>query len=294
MHGPDPSVSTIPPTGARGNASRLPLTAQEIGRFWGDGYISLPVVADRAEIERLIPTYDRVFAEHAGFGRGDFFDFAGRDDDDPILPQILQFTRYAPEFRETELWRNVEAIARQLLGPDAIFLFDHAMVKPPRAPATPWHQDQAFNRSGARYDFATFWIPLQDVDRASGCLKFVPGSQGGPLLSHRAIDGNPRAHGLEALGVDEGAAVYAPLAVGGCTVHHRLTLHGADGNRGAMPRRAWGIVYGVRTDKPVVTREYPWNRRRSTERDLRFRRSLPAWPRWKRTVRYMLMMFGMI
>jgi hypothetical protein len=293
MHAPDTVVLSDSPTGTRRNASPL-LPAHEIARFWGQGYLSLPAVGEHDEIERLIPAYDRVFAARAGFSCGDFFDFAGRNDDDPILPQILQFSRYAPEFRQTALWRNVEAVAQQLLGPGATFIFDHAMVKPPHGPATPWHQDQAFNPSGARYEFVTFWIPLQDVDRDSGCLKFVSGSHARPLLPHRPVDGNPRAHGLEALGVDETDAVYVPLTVGRCSVHHRLTLHGADRNGAATPRRAWGIVYGVRTERALAPREYPWNRRRSTERARRFRRSLPAWPRWKRTVRHLLVMLGVI
>jgi ectoine hydroxylase-related dioxygenase (phytanoyl-CoA dioxygenase family) len=294
MHAPDTVI--LSDSSARAHAhARLPsLAAHEIARFWNDGHLHLPAIADRVEVERLIPIYDRVFAAQAGFACGDFFDFAGRNDGDPALPQILQFSRYAPEFQHTALWRDVEAAARCLLGPDAVFLFDHAMVKQPHAPATPWHQDQAFNPSGARYDFVTFWIPLQDVDRDSGCLKFVSGSHAGPLLPHQPIGGNPRAHGLEALGVDETAAVYAPLAGGGCTVHHRLTLHGADANSVATPRRAWGIVYGVRTARPLVTHEYSWNRRRSTDRARRSRHALPAWPRWKRTVRHMLVLLGMI
>jgi phytanoyl-CoA dioxygenase PhyH len=260
------------------------LTADEIQRFHSDGFLSIPSVMAPDEASELIPAYDRFFAERVGYAEGDFFDFAGKSDDDPMLPQMLMPSRHEPRLRRSIAYRRCLTMACQLLGGQAEHVFDHAMVKPPGAPATRWHQDQAFWGAGMRHRTITFWIPLQDVFRENGCLKFIPGSNTGPLLPHRPLDDDPGSHGLEALGAVGDTAVYCPLPAGGATVHHWLTLHGADANTTAITRRAYALCFGVEGDEPLVAREYPWNLRKDTARERRHLASLRPWPRLKRRI----------
>lgn len=285
------------------NSERLPidpvsLSPEQIGFFEREGYLAVPAVSSPAEIAALTPLYDRMFAERAGYSDGNFFDFAGKDDARPVLPQILMPSRYEPSLKDTLIFRNCEAMARQLLGPGARFVFDHAMLKPAGGGrATPWHQDQAFYEAGSSMASVTFWVPLQDVEQATGCLRFVPRSSAGPLYPHRSMNDDPRVHGLEALGVDgqtlqmeegsgePGRSVYCPLKAGGMTIHHRLTLHGAGANLTPHPRRAYAMGFGVLMSKPLVQRDYAWNRKRSTAREIRWRASLSAYARVKRFVK---------
>jgi len=276
-------------------AGTVRLSAEQVGFFAAEGYLSIPSVSTAEEIEWLIGVYDQMFAERVGYKEGYFIDFAGDETTESLqIPQILGPVAYRPELRETLIWRNCEAMAQQLLGPEARFQFDHAMLKPAGGgAATPWHQDQAFYPQGTRYQTITFWVPLQEVGPQSGCLKYVARSHQGPLLEHRPMSGNPAIHGLEALGVEEGERVrHCPLPAGGCVVHHRLTLHGADKNVTATPRRAYAIAFGVRQPRVVVPREYPWNRIKRTPSEQRMRAS-PV-KRAKLFVKKNLMRWGLL
>lgn len=279
------SLASLPNVGGVVDDDRSLLSDEQVASFYEKGFLSIPAVTTREEVTRLVPVYDALFDRRAGFDEGNYFDFAGDDDRDPALPQILQPSKYEPLLRESVAFRNCAAMAKRLLGPTAEFVFDHAMVKPAGGKPTPWHQDQAFWRAGMPYRVISFWVPLQDVSAESGCLKFIEQSNHGPLYEHRPLDDDPSKHGLEAIGVRDDAAVSCPLAAGGATVHHWLTLHGADANRTSLPRRAYAIGFGVRGEHSLVTREYPWNRRRNTESAQRHRASLAPWPRLKEEVK---------
>jgi hypothetical protein len=271
------------------------LTSEEVRFFAEEGYLSIPSVSSAEEIRWLVGVYDQMFAERVGWQDGYFVDFAGDETEERIhIPQILGPVAYRPELRETLLWRNCEAMAKQLLGPEATFQFDHAMLKPAGGGApTPWHQDQAFYLRGTRYQTITLWVPLQEVGPETGCLKYVARSHLGPLLAHRPLAGNPAIHGLEALGVEEGDRVrHCPLPAGGCVVHHRLTLHGADRNVTPTPRRAYAIAFGVRQRSIVVPKEHPWNAVKQTASEKRMKRSPTK--RAKLFVKKQLMRWGLL
>jgi len=285
------STGTLPRT----TAETIRLSAEQRRFFAEEGYLSVPSVSTAAEIRWLIEVYDRMFAERVGYKEGYFIDFAGDETTERLqIPQILGPVAYRPELRETLIWRNCEAMAKQLLGPEARFQFDHAMLKPAGGGApTPWHQDQAFYPQGTRYQTITFWVPLQEVGPQTGCLKYVARSHLEPLLEHRPLSGNPAIHGLEALGVEEGDRVrHCPLPAGGCVMHHRLTLHGADRNVTATPRRAYAIAFGVRQPRVVVPREYPWNAVKRTPSEKRMKAS-PV-KRAKLFVKKSLMRWGLL
>jgi phytanoyl-CoA hydroxylase len=274
----EPAVAqTVPRKGPPSDLGPIVLlTPEQVRLFHDEGYLSIPQVATPAEIRWLVDLYDQMFEERVGYEDGYLVDFAGDETTGEMqIPQLLGPVAYRPELRETAIWRNCAAIARQLIGPKAVFRFDHALTKPAGGGVpTPWHQDQAFYPRGTRYQTITFWIPLQDVGPETGCLKYVAGSNKGPLHPHRPIDGNRGVHGLEALDVHEGADVrYCPLAAGGAVVHHRMTLHGADTNSTPTIRRAYGIAFGVRQSSVVVSEEYPWNRIKRTAGEARMKAS---------------------
>lgn len=280
---------------AKSGLEPVALTQEQIRRFHDQGFLSIPAVSTPEEIRRLIELYDRMFENRVGYDDGYFVDFGGDESGGKMqLPQILGPVAYRPELRETAIWRNCQAMARQLLGPNAVFRFDHALTKPAGGGApTPWHQDQAFYPRGTKYQTITFWVPLQDVTPATGCLKYVAESNKGPLLRHHPLQDNPGVHGLEALDVDEGSRVrYCPLPAGGCVMHHRLTLHGADANVTSAPRRAYAVAFGVRQSKTLVRQEYPWNRIKSTASDARLKSSPKR--RLKQFVKRELMRWGLL
>jgi ectoine hydroxylase-related dioxygenase (phytanoyl-CoA dioxygenase family) len=141
----------------------------------------------------------------------------------------------------------MQGIARQLLGPDVQFNFDHAIVKRVGTPlATPWHQDDAHHRDPhTQFDQISCWMPLQDVDEVNGCMSYVPGSHLGPLLAHQSPDGDARIHALECPPdlFDVATAVVLPLAAGACIVHGGRTLHAALPNRSGSDRLAYVLAF---------------------------------------------------
>ncbi len=250
----------------------LSLAPDAAGKFWDQGFLAVPGVCDPQEIDWLCEVYDRLFAQRAGWDKGDFFDFAGPDTADtaPVLPQLLEPSRYEPSLKQAAFRLNAFAIATQLLGPSAELVFEHAMLKPARIGAeTPWHQDEAFFPIHTDYQSITVWMPLQPVDLSNGCMQFIAGSHKHAVLPHRRMHNDPRLHGLEVCDPHVGTPVSCPLPAGGATVHHCRTLHHAGPNLTDQPRRAYALGFGVRSREFTLRTEFPWNAVRTSARDKR-------------------------
>jgi len=252
--------------------STVSLSQEQIRRFETDGYLSLPEITTQDEVAWMREVYDRLFERKPGWNKGDFFDFAGTDEEGAParLPQLLNPSCYEPTLAQTIFRANADAIARQLLGDKAKLIFEHAMMKQAlNGGETAWHQDAAFYAKYTNYRAITIWMPLQPVDDLNGCMEFIPGSQRGALTAHRHVNDDPRIHGLEAVGVDGSLAIQCPLRAGGATIHGDKTLHHAGPNRSDKPRRAYALVYGLRGRQFILHEDHPWNQAGSTARERR-------------------------
>lgn len=246
----------------------MTLSAEQIARYREDGFITLDEISPPAEVELLREVFDRLFATRAGHERGRQYDLAGTDDASrPTLPQILNPVEFAPELEQTLFRANALAIARQLLGPEAMPWFEHAILKPANYGApTPWHQDEAHrNDPGVAYEQLSIWMPLQRATPANGCMQFLPGSHLGPVLAHHSPGDDPRVTALECIGdFDPAAARLCPLPAGGATVHHSRTLHFAGPNHSDIPRRAYILVFRGPSRPCPEFRGYAWNAAKQT------------------------------
>lgn len=257
-----------------------PLPAVEVQRFRDDGFLVLPRLCGPDELDRIRAILRGLFEQRAGRDEGNQLDMLSPDraGADAVQPQLVKPGLYAPELMRTPHFGRVQALARQLLGADAQFLFDHSILKPAgKLAATPWHQDEAHSDDPHfHHEQISFWMPLQDVSEQNGCMRYVPGSHRGPLLPHRSPGDDPRIHALECLAgsFDESAAVARPVAAGGCILHAGRTLHSALPNRSAADRLAYVLVFRA----PPVPRSAPvhfaWLRAKRTaslERGARWR-----------------------
>lgn len=249
------------------------ISQAQIDFFHENGYLPINSITTLEEVERLKAIYDEMFKQKAGREDGNQFDLAGADDEaeTAMLPQILNPSRYAPELAVTLYKANALAIAKQLLGDDATYGGDHAILKPPGSPApTPWHQDEAYWDPMLEYQSLSVWMPLQDVDTRSGCMEFIPGSHREEVLPHRSIGGDLRIHGLElAVDYDLSRAVACPLPRGGATLHLSRTLHFTSANMSDRPRRAYILMFGLPPKKRSALRRFPWNEEKHTARQER-------------------------
>jgi hypothetical protein len=106
------------------------LTPQQIEFYHEQGYLAIDALTTQEEVATMRVIYDRLFQSQAGREEGNQFDLAGTDEDgkEAALPQILGPAKYAPELQNLLARANALHIARQLLGPDATWSGDHAIL----------------------------------------------------------------------------------------------------------------------------------------------------------------------
>lgn len=247
----------------------ITLTEEQVAFFHRTGYLALPAITTPEEVEQLQGIYDQLFSSKAGRDQGDHLDLVTTDEDDqePVLPNILNPTKYAPELANTRFRTNALAIAKQLLGPDAVLEGEHAILKPPRtAAATPWHQDEAYWDPAKTYNSLSVWIPLQEATPENGCMHFVPGTHQ-EVLPHHPIGNDPRIIGLEVDDVETvtANAVACPLPPGGATIHLSRTLHYTGPNQTDQPRRAYILIFGTPVKPRATSRDFYWQTMQKTQ-----------------------------
>ncbi|MGC1522429.1 MAG: phytanoyl-CoA dioxygenase family protein [Steroidobacteraceae bacterium] len=264
------------------------LSEEQLLAFRRDGFLLVEGLSSDAEIASLRVLFDRLFAERRGWDTGELFDMIGPDspEQELALPQLLRPSQYEPLLRRSTLASSARSIAEQILGPKLENDLEHAISKPPfNGAATPWHQDDAFHRKGSGVlESISIWMPLQDVTVESGCMRYIRGSNLGPLYPHRSPHNDPRIHGLETISIpDLTNCVAIPMRAGDAVIHLSRTLHSAGVNSSDQPRRAYILGYSVKARRDrVFTRDYPWNLEKHTAREQRALYSLP-WA--KRTMR---------
>lgn len=242
------------------------LTSSQIDEFHQQGFVSIPCIAPPAEVARLVPIFERLFAEQAGRREGAQYDMLGYDDNEEATaqksPTIINPVDYSSELRNLAYRSNALSVARQILGPKAVLSFEQAIFKPPRfGGPTPWHQDEAYRYDpNFEYNCVSIWMPLLEATVENGCMHYIPGSHKLGVLTHRSVNNDPKIHALECAGqFDAMAAVPVPLPSGGAVMHAARTLHYAGPNRSAGPRYAYIMSFEVPPKPRAMSREFLWN-----------------------------------
>ena len=256
---------------------RPALTADEVGIFREDGFLVLPRACDESEVRDIRALLMNLFALRAGREEGNQFDMLSLDKDgESIQPQIVKPSLYAPALLRTAHFRRMRDVARQLLGHDAELCFDHSILKlAGKRAATPWHQDEAYNLdSNFDYDQISFWMPLQDVSEENGCMRYVPGSNRGPLLPHRSLNDDPRIQAIECPvdSFDESAARAYPVPAGWCILHDGRTLHSALPNGSNTDRLVYVLAFRGALRPRREPQRLTWLQSRRTASDERSQR----------------------
>lgn len=220
-----------------------------VERFRRDGFLAIPRLADAATVEAIGAVYDAMLAGAIDVTPTD--NPLGR-----VTRQIMTPSAYHPIFRANPALDAAREIAADLLGTDEPKpVFDMLIYKEPGQLAeTPWHQDFSYSQmphapAGVPIpadQVVQFWLALDDVDEANGCMHFVPGAHRRPLLEHYVAAGEADySQRLLAIREPEAAldlttAIACPLKAGGATAHNYGTPHFTPGNRSAdRPRRAY-------------------------------------------------------
>jgi len=238
------------------------------------GFLTVERATHGGEIAWVRSIVEGLFERRAGIERGDYLDLVGDDlqPGEARLPQILMPVNYAPELAGCRLRADAEEMARCILGQEIRYEGEHVIAKPPGGPATHLHQDEAFWSGGVDYTSISIWFPLQDVTAENGCICYVPGSHRLGVLPHHSIDDDVSTNGLEIDGAGSFAPVAVPLGVGGATIHHCRTIHGALSNVSRTVRYAYIFGFGLEAVRAAEPRNYYWLSQKKSLREERARK----------------------
>jgi phytanoyl-CoA hydroxylase len=244
------------------------LSAEQIAAFARDGYLVIDGFLDEAEIVPIEAVFERFLqgdpALVDGMGR-DFCDMSGPYErafaDFNIVNAVLP-RKYAPYLIGNIFEQRAQALAEQLIGPEARLDYDQFLSKRPgREQAVfAWHQDLGYWPTGTPDTrTTTFSLALDDATPENGCLQVVPGSHREPTLRwHRPAFRTDPATGLReqahTLTIDlaaEDEVVFLPVKRGGITIHNERIVHGSAGN----PSPNWRRTY-ILAHRPRATVEF--------------------------------------
>ncbi len=150
-----------------------------------------------------------------------------------VLPFVDEITRL-PSVLEP-----VQAV----LGNDLLVIGATFFVKEPGTPAfVSWHQDLTY-WGYEDVSEVTGWVALTPATRASGCMRFIPGSHRSGIVQHGDTfeESNMLSRGQRvSVDIDEAAAVDAELRPGEMSLHHGHLFHASHPN--TSPDRRIGLA----------------------------------------------------
>ena len=163
------------------------------------------------------------------------------------LSMLLSYPdQLLPSF--AELIRNpklVEAVS-QILGPDLMVWSSGLFIKEANTESyVTWHQDLTYWGLDDAEE-VTAWFALSPSNVASGCMRFVQGSQKKQLVPHQDsfAEGNLLSRGQEiAVEVDDCEAVDVILKPGQVSLHHGHLFHASGSNTTGDRRMGAAIRY---------------------------------------------------
>lgn len=230
---------------------RYPLNVEQIATFQRDGWLHLPGLLTRAEVDDLLVPYMALMRREIPVRGRDYCDMSG-DYTRPIeqfavlnvmLPRV-----YHPALQGNAYERRAADVARQLCGDGLALDYDQFVAKPPHKPDAVfhWHQDLAYWPETADTRTASFWLALDVVDLDNGGVQFVQGSHREPALRpHLPLHGDRDKSHVMAARVDPRKDVLQNnrLQPGDATVHHECTIHGSQGNDSDRWRRGYVVAF---------------------------------------------------
>ena len=129
--------------------------------------------------------------------------------------------------------RILEPIS-QLIGSDILLWNTLFWIKEAGAKNfVSWHQDTKYWGLSSK-EVVTAWIALSPASINAGCMRVMPGTHKGNVLSHKDCfhDNNMLTRGQEITSdLDESSAVFMPLEVGQMSIHNYRLAHASGPNK---------------------------------------------------------------
>ena len=217
------------------------LSADQRSQFDADGFLALPGLLEKSEIEAIRAIADGAHAQKLREGHGGAertvhdYDIAATD------ATLWEFGAHG---------RILDAV-ESLIGPD-IQIHHSKMAWTPDAVGkggVRWHQDFAF-LPHSNTSLVSAFIYLDDTTVENGAMRVVRGSYKEGLLDHTDGRGVFLGHCQESrVWEDESRIAPIELAAGSVSIHHCLTLHSSGPNQAGSTRR--GLIFQYRAADAV-------------------------------------------
>lgn len=205
------------------------LTGADVQRYREDGYLAPIDALTEDEARAARAQLEAAEAQHGG----------ALPKHENMKPHLL-YTWASELVRHPKVLDAVEGV----IGPDILCWSSNLFLKNPNdGKRVTWHQDVTY-WGVEPTDITTAWIALSRSDRASGCMRVVPGSHHEDVAEHVdtfAAD-NLLSRGQEiAVDVSEADAADIVLRPGQMSLHHTKIVHGSEPN-GSHDRRIGFVV----------------------------------------------------
>jgi ectoine hydroxylase-related dioxygenase (phytanoyl-CoA dioxygenase family) len=207
-------------------------------RYRRDGFVHIPGLLPTEEMPALAAAVDEAVARRKAL---DTRSLSEKTLYEQSFIQCQYLWEDSPGVRPLMFHPKLGAAVGALLGASTVRLWhDQALYKEAGGRETDAHQDHAYWPI-AEGDTVTAWIPLTEVDDATGCMGYVPGSHLGDL-AFVDIFRKPGS-GAELVTRQAVEPVFVPCRPGDVIFHHGRTVHLAKPNASERTRRAYTAIY---------------------------------------------------
>ena len=225
-----------------------------VADYLRDGYAIVRGVFSEREIETIGAAADQVYAEGVRHGRSFrhgnlFYNVAPGADGTPFVRMAQWPSYHQPVLNGVRLDRRIAQIVEPLIGRDLKQIINQIHWKASGAQGDfAWHQDSRFREPAWAYrnlgsSYVQTGLAIDPHSRASGCLRFVPGSQRGGDLG---LDGSTEVLGNEmsddvllAAGLSPADAIDVVLNPGDLALWNPFLVHGSGPNHSDHRRRLY-------------------------------------------------------
>jgi ectoine hydroxylase-related dioxygenase (phytanoyl-CoA dioxygenase family) len=221
------------------------LSKDQLAAYERDGYLTLRKVFDRALLQRLIATTDRLWEQGRALqAKTAHYDIdAAHRPDRPRIRRISSPTELDDVYVEVAFASVLGDIAAELIGGPVKFYHSKINFKLPEGGAEiGWHQDwMVFPHTNT--NIVALSVPLNPSRSGNGCLQTIPGSHLQGPRSHWA-NGKYVLNCNASMSADDLARIEdSELDPGDIVAHHGLTVHGSSANRSETIRTTYIIQY---------------------------------------------------
>jgi ectoine hydroxylase-related dioxygenase (phytanoyl-CoA dioxygenase family) len=230
------------------------LSAADLATYRRDGFVVLPDILTRDEVEALRRVTEQFVRDARSVAANDdIYDLeASHSATEPRVRRIKTPHLHHPEYARAARHPKIVEVLKDLWG---TVRFDTGKLNMKSAgfgAPVEWHQDWAFYPH-TNDDLAAVGIMLDDCDLENGPMMVIPGSHLGPVYDHHGPDGRfCGALDPDACGLDLSPAVPCLGRAGSITVHHVRAVHGSATNFSGMQRRFLLFQYRAADAWPLL------------------------------------------